>query len=687
MHDKQDFLRNLLISGAVFLLIVSLLPRFLPPPQPVNGPDQDVMQGDEPRQPVPDRPAGGGAVLDQDERSGRYSVAEAGTVETVELGAPLEPDESLAGANALPYRLHLHLINVGAAVDTALSSDHAESLDTHVPYELVRPVESETGRSFRSLTVERINLDGETTIELGNRKWHAAPKQSYVDAGQVGEEVRFWIDILRDDEPIVRVTRRYRIPQQDAKSNRYDVYADIAVENLDDREHRVVVAWHGGVGTTVMGFRGDDRVIDVGVVDQGRVTGTRKAFSSVSGNDAREVPLFSRATAAPGERLSWAATANNYFTCTVAPTSGDGQPADYISAATAIDCDGLPVTQDDVTVRFVTSARTVAAGGSVRFPCDVYLGPKLRSTFKKTAVYSDRNFYYQISQGFGSCTFTWLVELMLALLDGVYSAVGNYGIAIIVLVFIVRGILHPITKRQQIHMVRVQHRAAELAPKMEEIKRKHADDPKRMQQEMLKLQNPLEQMMGCLPMLLQIPIWIALWVSLNNNIAMRHEGFMLWINDLTSPDALIPFSQPLVIPLVGWTLEAFNLLPFLLAISMYVQQKLMPKPKPSPSMTDQQKQQQEMMQKMMPLMSVFMLVIFYKMPSGLTLYILASNVFGTIEQIWIRRHIREREEAGTLHKPRQEKEKKAPGVFHRWLEKAQQAAEEAKRDAHKGKKS
>ena len=257
-------------------------------------------------------------------------------------------------------------------------------------------------------------------------------------------------------------------------------------------------------------------------------------------------------------------------------------------------------------------------------------------------------------QGFGWCTFTFLVELMIWLLNGLFSIVRDFGVAIMIMVLIVRMLLHPITKKGQVNMVRMQQRMSELAPKIEEIKKKYANDKTRMNQEMMKLNiNPAGQLVTCLPMLIQMPIWIALYLSLQNNIQMRHEPFLFtWVNDLTAPDALYTFSTAMTVPLLGWKIPSLNLLPILVAVFMYTQQKLTPKPKPSPSMTDQQRQQQEMMQKMGPMMSIMMLVIFYKMPAGLNLYIMSSSLFGTIEQWRIRKHIREREEAGTLHKPR-----------------------------------
>ncbi|HEY3245677.1 MAG TPA: YidC/Oxa1 family membrane protein insertase, partial [Phycisphaerae bacterium] len=206
-----------------------------------------------------------------------------------------------------------------------------------------------------------------------------------------------------------------------------------------------------------------------------------------------------------------------------------------------------------------------------------------------------------------------------------------------------------------------------------------------LQQETMKVYaeagvNPAAQMLNMLPMLLQTPIWIALYSSLNVNIAMRHEGFILWIRDLTGPDALVTFAQPQNVPILSWLigpLHSLNVLPILLSIAFVVQQKLMPKaPKPQGEPTPAQLQQ-EQMQKMMPFMSVMFGLFLYNAPSGLTLYIMSSTIFGTLEQWFIRRHIKRDEERGRFEfkPPDKPKRPRKPSFF----EKLQQAAEEAQR--------
>jgi YidC/Oxa1 family membrane protein insertase len=207
--------------------------------------------------------------------------------------------------------------------------------------------------------------------------------------------------------------------------------------------------------------------------------------------------------------------------------------------------------------------------------------------------------------------------------------------------------LHPVTRRTQVNMVKMQQAMSSLQPKLAEAKKLYANDKQRLQQETMRVYreagvNPAGPMLSCLPMALQMPIWVALYTSLNNNIAMRHEGFVWWIKDLTAPDQLYELSRSFTLPLIGVEISALNLLPLLVGATMYIQQKLMAKPKtatPKADSSDQAAQMQKQMQAMMPLMSVFMVVIFYNMPSGLNLYIMTSSILGALEQWHIRKRV------------------------------------------------
>lgn len=694
--NQKDLFRNLLIAGAIVIAVMFIAPKMfqLPPERQgtLPGGPTDIApaatSGTSPSQPAatPGQPP---SPIGSSEADGVYQVVEAGTEITRSFGAPLpamSPEDRTLKPPDGPYRMRLTVSNIGASVESALMADHWASHDGVELYPLLMPGEGELGGApltVRSLAIEKINIDGLYDVGLSRARWHVVPESGVIEGDDGSRSIEFWVEIQQAGEPVLRLTRTFTLPSQTRQSGRSDLACDLVVENLSDTEHQVVISYRGGVGIRTAHYRLDDRYVDIGVDSDGRVTGHRAEQANVAKSPDLTFRVFDLG-AERGDRLAWAATDNTYFSCTVAPQRRDGSGrAYYISAVDAVDVDGLAHTDGDRTVRFASTLETLAPGGSLSYPADVYIGPKSVDAFKAVEPYKSRNYYYQISQGFGACTFTVLVELMIWMLNSLYLLVGNFGVAIIILVLIVRALLHPITKKGQVNMVKMQQRMGEMAPKIEEIKRKYANDKARMNQEMMKLDiNPAGQILTCLPMFIQMPIWIALWISLSNNLLMRHQPFMWWITDLSAPDALYTFASSLYVPLLGWEIASFNLLPILLSMSMYVQQKMMPKPKPNPNQTEQQRQQQQMMQKMMPMMSVMMLVLFYNAPSGLTLYIMCSNVFGTIEQWRIRKHIREQEAAGTLHKPKRKKPDDVGGMADKprkpsLIKRLQQMAEDA----------
>ena len=687
--NGQDTIRNLLISAAAVLVVMFMMDRLLPQ-RPVPQRTTPIQQTGDSQQQTSEAgtqtsTAGGSqtsATGSQQQSTGqpdthradRFSVSQADGSIITDLGGS-DPDG--------PFRTHLTVSNLGGGgIETATLADHAETLDSDERYVLLHALNRDGAKPALSLAVESVTIEG-TRLDVAHARWQLV---SAVTEGEA-HEVVYALDILDDGAPAVRLTRTLTLPAQALDEHRHDLFTSIRVDNLTDREYRVGLAYLGGLG--VPGVRAaksrmDDRLIVAGVAHKGLVQGESLRFSQVAGKSS--AALFDVGTAAAGDRFSWIASCNAYFTCTVVPLSADRAAAgDYIVLAEAVDWDGNKTTQDDILTRVVVGPTPIAGGLSREFPADVYIGEKDSHSFQKLEPYKARNFYYQIQVGFGSCTFTALVKLMIWLLNTLFYLVHDFGIAIVILVFIVRGLLHPVTKKGQVNMVRMQKSMGELGPKMEEIKKKYANDNRRQQQEITALYaeagvSPFAPVLSCLPLLIQMPIWVALFMSLYNNINMRHEPFLFgitWIDDLTAQDALIPFSSPVTLPLMG-ELTSFNLLPILLAVSMFVQQKLQPKPAPNPNMTDQQRSQQDMMKMMMPLMSIMMAFFFYKMPSGLNLYVMASSLIGTIEQYRIRHHIREQEAAGTLHKkkpspPRAGGQRKVPG----FLARLQAMAEEA----------
>jgi YidC/Oxa1 family membrane protein insertase len=217
--------------------------------------------------------------------------------------------------------------------------------------------------------------------------------------------------------------------------------------------------------------------------------------------------------------------------------------------------------------------------------------------------------------------YTWVVPLTRFfhwLLQALYSVIPNYGIAIIVLTVLVRLVTAPLTARQMRSMERMRR----LSPKLEEIRTKYQEDRQKQSEEMMKLyrQEGVNPLGGCLPMVLQIPVFIGLFYALRSSIELRHSPFVGWIDDLSVPDQLF------VLP--GLQLPV-RVLPLLMGASMVVQQRL------TPMQVDPA--QARMMMIVMPVM---MTVMFYQFPSGLVLYWMVSNVLAISHQLWVGRGLR-----------------------------------------------
>ena len=199
-----------------------------------------------------------------------------------------------------------------------------------------------------------------------------------------------------------------------------------------------------------------------------------------------------------------------------------------------------------------------------------------------------------------------LAEPLLDLLRLIYSYVGNYGVAIIILTIIVRLLLFPLTFKGMKSMKRMQ----QLSPRMKKLQAKYKNNKEKLNKEMMALyrKNRVNPLGGCLPMLLQIPVFFALYSALSSAVELRHAPFMFWISDLSQPDGL-------------------GITPLLMGASMYFQQKLTPQ-------TAMMDPTQAKVMQMLP----FIFTIFtFTFPSGLTLYWVTSNVLSIAQQQIINR--------------------------------------------------
>jgi YidC/Oxa1 family membrane protein insertase len=264
----------------------------------------------------------------------------------------------------------------------------------------------------------------------------------------------------------------------------------------------------------------------------------------------------------------------------------------------------------DETVHTVISEGviTLAPGTEQSFVYGLYFGPKKLSILKDIGS--------ELSRAINFGWFDVIAKPMLWLLNFFYAFIKNYGVAIILLTILIKAVFWPITQKGMKSMKNMQ----KLQPKVAKLKEKFKDDPQKMNQEMMALYktykvNPLG---GCLPLVLQIPFFFALYKVLLMSIELRHAPFMLWINDLSAPDRLwVGFDIPF--------LHGIPVLTLLMGGSMYLQQKMTP--------TTADPTQARIMQ-MLPIIFTFM---FLNFASGLVLYWFVNNLLSILQQQLINR--------------------------------------------------
>jgi len=294
--------------------------------------------------------------------------------------------------------------------------------------------------------------------------------------------------------------------------------------------------------------------------------------------------------------LSWAALQDTYFAAALIPNE-KGLQAFVKKTA-----------EDQPIVGLEAAKQVLPPGGQTKASVLVFAGPKDLDVLK--GVGHDLNQLVDL----GMFDRIYLVTAALWLLKFLYGFTGNYGIAIILVTVLQKIAFHPLTVKSLKSMKAMQ----EIQPKVQAIQERYKNNPQKKQEETMALykKHGVNPMGGCLPMVVQIPIFIALYNALSSSIEMWQAHF-LWIHDLTQPDSLFTMD------LYGATRNVGNILGLLMGVSMWVQQKMSP-PAGDP-------RQAQMMLWMMPILFTFM---FWSFPSGLVLYWLVNNVL-QIGQQWL----------------------------------------------------
>jgi YidC/Oxa1 family membrane protein insertase len=533
------------------------------------------------------------------------------------------------------YKFQLNLTSKGAAVEWAKLSEFKDrSYDDPKPLKVLSAI----GKEFNPMANrELVFVDSAQQLPLDLLHWKSKGVEKTMDSQSVVFEA-----IVKDqaDTPVLKISKTYKVVKDS-----YHLFCDVSIQNLTETDHQVRWDMAGAGGLIREGVRSDMRKVVAGFRDsKGSVTSERKQITKFEENRYIDETPISK----PGNKFLWIASVNKYFAGILVPLAGEGEKyPKWIAKKYGIfyNPDSLEDTKDEnigtsISVKVNSYKPAGDSRDSRKYSFLLYLGPKDKPLFDDVPLYKSLGFVQTIDFLTCCCPSAILSPLafgILAIMEWMYGFIGNYGIVIIILVFIIRTLIHPLTKKSQVSMSKF----SKMAPKIEEVKKKYANNKTEMNKQMMALyrEQGASPVMGMIPMLIQMPIWISLYSAIYASVKLRGAPFLpFWITDLSAPDALFRFPG-IDLPLFG-TLNSFNLLPILMGFAFFLQQRLMPS-QGTQSSNPQMAQQQKIMKIMFPLM--FPLIL-YKAPSGLNLYIMASTTAGVIEQYVIRKHIREKEE-------------------------------------------
>ena len=631
---------------------------------------------------------------------------------------------------------------VGAGVlELALSQHHKETTPNSAN-EVLQQTQVHDNESLVPFALLGVTINDQQVPLAGEYKDQAGKVVAY-DWKQVapGSFVAEIVDGA--GAPVARVNRTYTLVK-----DLYEVVLQQSVENLTSAPMTVRFSQLGPVELPIgiIRYGGDPRRVRIGHLDEsGREVAGRAPLlvhADVLGNASRSnnAWVWPDVTVWPTEQsinehqsLSWVGTANRFFAVTVhalperavnrtdvAGSDKGGVPdkrlnayekVDRVVLVRGLDEKGRPETNAALVLRSLSPVVTVAPGQSARADVGIYAGPIDREQLAKADKQSgglsltDLEIYFWP----GPCSFCTF-QPVAHFLRWVLSIFADYivfdwALAIILLVVCVRTVLHPITKWSQTSLQRFGKQMQKVAPKQKALQEKFKDDPARLRQEMaamMKEENVnYAGALGCLPMFLQTPIWIALSSLMFFLFDLRHTpaffgviqkatgGSWQFLADLAEPDRFLMLPWHFNVPLMGH-IDSVNVLPVVLGLVFFVQQKYL-----TPPPTAQLSPEMEMQQKIMKVVIVFLFpIMMYNAPSGLALYFITNSALGIVESRHIRKHFEqqeaEREEILKRNPHAFSRKDKGEGFFARFqsrIAEAQARAEQVKKQQEAAKKN
>jgi YidC/Oxa1 family membrane protein insertase len=540
------------------------------------------------------------------------------------------------------YAFEVRLTQEGAGVANLRSSKFDAELDdnrraAHKPLSFIESKPDDTAPPSLTFRLVQTDAAGAETLApspLDLRRWEVVRDDKgrtvrpvFADSKdaaaarpgtEIGQEIVFRTKVT---SPAVEVTKTFRLEKgKDAfrMEVKFSAETDQTTSYVLLGPHGIPIEGEWYTGTFRDQFFGRlNKNGSVGIV-------TNSAYD-VGKSSASDDPY--RNTELP---LKFAGVENQYFAVFFAPQpqpTGQEDRIDVDTVAVVTRTDRVNPQKNDVSVEMRTKPITVGPDKSVTHAYSIFAGPKTAEALtpfgaEDLASYR-KNVYFTIPGG--ATVAKYFIDPLLKRIYALTVEVGrlfgtkrgSYGIAIILLTMTVRLIMFPLGRKQALAAKKMQ----DLQPQLTALRVKYKDQKDVISRETFALYkragvNPVG---GCLPALIQLPIFVGLWQALNNSVALRHSEF-LWIRNLAAPDMLFQF--PSELPFLG---KYFNILPLFVVSLMLVQMKLFAPPATTP--------EQEMNQKMMKYMMLFMAVMFYKVPAGLGLYFITSSMWQICERL------------------------------------------------------
>ncbi|MFH1898189.1 MAG: membrane protein insertase YidC [Candidatus Desantisbacteria bacterium] len=444
----------------------------------------------------------------------------------------------------------------------------------------------EHDKSQVEIALPPVNPEADFPLSVCLGKEYLTPKGfSYVD--QYTREFNYEVESL----PGVSVTKRYKLIP-----GTYLMEVELTIENRSDTtlKNNMVMSWESPCKVAEVGDikKAQLKHSHLTILEQTANAGGHVEKISHHGAGALQGILAFLGLVAPTtptdsvigkKNVTWVAQSSQYFLNILIPEK---------SVSEAI----FVKTLDNRMRMGLSTDISLESGETEIIKTRVYAGPRDTTILKNLSTEMTNLTAFS---GWNSLTLIvlWLLHLL-------YKITHNYGISIIILTLIVKIVLHPLTKKNFKTMNSMQ----KLQPHLTELREKHKHDAETLNKEMMDLykRHKVNPMGGCLPLLLQMPVFIALFTTLQNAIELRGATFLIW-SDLATKDP-------------------YYILPVLMGGTMIIQQKMMPSPDPNQA-------------KIGMFMSIFFVFMFMNFPAGLVLYWLTQNILTIAEQILIKRGI------------------------------------------------